>query len=256
MEKKTNILHLRYCIAICILFLVGVVICWVLTSQSVVSDEAFNNFAFASTIVSIVLAVVSIVYTIHSGAGMANSIEVLKNVEDNISSQIETLQGVEKVIKDSISEEKLQMEASLEGMLKSQFDQFFMLPTDFVKVERYGENSNLVIDIHHNPPLGNIFFYCCWLSKETNKPWSLNMPQDGVAIYFMGYMAALKAIPSVEFSYHLDKTNNLLNDCEFSESITENITIEKLQEVIKEQSIEYPMFLDVMTRINMYFGVK
>lgn len=257
MEKKTNILHLRYCIAICLLLLLGIIICWVLTSKNVVSEEAFENFAFASTIVSIVLAVVSIVYTIHSGAGMVNSIEVLKNVEDNISSQIETLQGVEKVIKDSINEEKLQMEASLKGMLKSQFDQFFMPPSsEFLRVERYNGGTFSVIDIHSNPPLGNIFLYCCWLSKATNKPWDLNMPQDGSVIYFYGYMAALKAIPSTEFSYHLDKNNNMLSECEFSKTITDNITIEQLQEVLNEQSKEYPMFSDVMLRINIFFGVK
>ena len=82
------------------------------------------------------------------------------------------------------------------------------------------------------------------------------MPQDGAVIYFYGYMAALKAIPSFEFRYHLDKNNNMLSECEFSRTVADNITIEKLQEILKEQSKDYPMFLEVMSRINNFFEVK
>lgn len=95
MEKKIDRLHVIYCVIICVLVIVGILLCWILTSRNAISEHAFDNFAFAATIVSIVLAVVSIIYTIHSGAGVTNSIGILKNVEDNISGQLETLQGVE-----------------------------------------------------------------------------------------------------------------------------------------------------------------
>ena len=106
MEKTVNRLHIVYCIVICLLVVGMVILCWILTSKNAISEHAFDNFAFAATIVSIVLALVSIIYTIHSGAGVTNSIGILKNVEDNISGQLETLQGVEQVIKDSICEEQ------------------------------------------------------------------------------------------------------------------------------------------------------
>ena len=186
MEKKIDRLHLIYCVIIGIILIVAIVIFWILSSQNVISEYVFDNFAFAATIVSIVLAVVSIIYTIHSGTGITDSISVLKNVQDNISEQIVTLQGVEKTIKDSISDEQKKIEASLECMLKSQFEQFFVLPSgDFPRVEKFQDvDARSVMDIHNNPPLGNIFLYCCLLSKLTNKPWNLDMTQDIASLYF------------------------------------------------------------------------
>ena len=148
-----------------------VVLCWILTSKNAISEDAFDNFAFAATIVSIVLALVSIIYTIHSGAGVTNSIGVLKNVEDNISEQLETLQGVEKVIKHSICEEQQKIELSIGGIMKSHFDQLLAPSSSFQQVERFKkEKTPAVIDLQNNPPLGNVFLYCCLLSKTTNKP--------------------------------------------------------------------------------------
>lgn len=48
----------------------------------------------------------------------------------------------------------------------------------------------------------------------------------------------------------------MLSECEFSKTITDNITIEQLQEVLNEQSKEYPMFSGVMLCINIFLGVK
>ena len=257
MEKRIDRLHLIYCVIIGIILIVAIVIFWILSSQNVISEYVFDNFAFAATIVSIVLAVVSIIYTIHSGTGITDSISVLKNVQDNISEQIVTLQGVEKTIKDSISDEQKKIEASLDSMLKSQFEQFMLPPSgEYLRVERYEGDIHPVIDIHSNPPLGNIFMYCCLLSKVYNKAWNLNMPQENAFVYFMGYIAALKAIPSIGFTYHLDKDNNMLSQCDFSKSITDTITIEALQEVLEEQSKEYPMFKDVILRINNFFKAE
>lgn len=257
MEKKVDRLHLIYCMIISLILIAAVVVCWILSNNNAISKYAFDNFAFASTIVSIVLAVVSIVYTIHSGTGITDSISVLKNVQDNISGQIDTLQGVENTIKDSISNEQQKIEASLDSMLKSQFEQFLLPPSgEFMRVERYEGDTLPIIDIHNNPPLGNIFLYCCLLSKAYNKPWNLNMPHENAFVYFMGYMAALKAIPSVGFTYQLDKDNNILSQCDFSQCITDAVTINILQEELKNQVKEYPIFMKVISRIHEYFNVE
>lgn len=254
MEKKIDRLHVIYCVIICVLVVVGVLLCWILTSKNAISEHAFDNFAFAATIVSIVLALVSIIYTIHSGAGVTNSIGVLKNVEDNISEQLETLQGVEKVIKHSICEEQQKIELSIGGIMKSHFDQLLAPSSSFQQVERFKkEKTPAVIDLQNNPPLGNVFLYCCLLSKTTNKPWPLEMPQKMISLYFLGYIGALKANPAVEFKYHLDKEHNILSQCEFSQTISEIVTIEKLKEVLKKQSEEYPVFVDVIARVESFF---
>lgn len=254
MEKTVNRLHIVYCIVICLLVVGMVILCWILTSKNAISEHAFDNFAFAATIVSIVLALVSIIYTIHSGAGVTNSIGILKNVEDNISGQLETLQGVEQVIKDSICEEQQKIEVSIADIMKSHLSQLLASSSDFPRVERFeNENTLEVIDLQNNPPLGNVFLYCCLLSKATNKPWPLEMPQKMISLYFLGYIGALKANPAVEFKYHLDKENNILSQCDFSQTITEIVTIKKLKEVLKKQSEEYPIFVDIIARVESFF---
>lgn len=77
MEGKTvNRLHLIYGYAIAILVIIAIIICWVLSCKGYVSENAFQNFSFAASIVSIVLALVSIVYTIYSGGNVTNSVGV------------------------------------------------------------------------------------------------------------------------------------------------------------------------------------
>lgn len=251
MERKVNKLHLIYCLVISLLLIIFIIICWVLSSKNVISEYAFENFSFAATIASILLAVVSIVYTIYSGAETSSSIGVLKNVENNISKQIETLQGIESVIKESIGEGNTQMEETL----KSQMKQLFAPQENIERVKRYSD-SNQIFDIQRNPPLGNVFLYCCLLSNEYNKPWNLDMPGKYLNLYFAGYVAALRSVSVLGFTYKLDKDTNMLSQCKFADNIVNAITLENLKKVLQEQSKEYPEFVDIISQVEAYFGIK
>lgn len=251
MEKKIDKLHLIYCLIISLLLTIFIIICWVLSSKNVISEYAFENFSFAATIASILLAVVSIVYTIYSGAETSSSIGVLKNVENNISKQIETLQGVESVIKESIGEGNTKMEETL----KSQMEQLFVPQENIERVKRYSD-SNKIFDIQRNPPLGNVFLYCCLLSDKYNKPWKLEMPGEYLNLYFAGYIAALRLVSVIGFTYKLDKDTNILSQCKFADNIMNIITLESLKKVLQEQSKEYPEFVDIISRVEAYFGMS
>ena len=65
-----------------------------------VNDEAMSNISFASAIVSIVLALVSIIYTLQSGVSSANRLEGIKNIEDNIHEELYKFRS----LRDTISE--------------------------------------------------------------------------------------------------------------------------------------------------------
>lgn len=82
-SDKISKLHLYYILAICSLIIISIL----LQIRYPVSEVAFENFSFASTITSIVLAVVSIVYSIQSGN--ASNIQ-LNNVRD-IDAEIKTI---------------------------------------------------------------------------------------------------------------------------------------------------------------------
>lgn len=78
-RKKVSILRLIY---VSIIFAIVQVFLLVICPGKI-SSYAFENFSFASTLISIVLAVVSIVYTLQSGLssfGQLNSIKTLRNV--------------------------------------------------------------------------------------------------------------------------------------------------------------------------------
>lgn len=256
MEKKIDKLHLVYCVIICLIIIFAIIVCWVLTSKNIISEYAFDNFAFASTIVSIVLAVVSIIYTIYSGSGVTNSIGVLKNVEESISKQLETMEDVENIIKKSICKERQEMEHSLSDIIKSHLEQLFIPSVDTRNSRIDKKNGDVcTIDIHNNTPLGNVFLYCCFLSIDTKKPWNLEMPNKFADIFFSGYIAALKSIPSVEFTYQFDKKNKTLSHCGFSKDITNTITSKQIRDVLVKQLKEYPDFVDIVSRIDNFFDV-
>lgn len=251
MEKRIDKLHLIYCLVISLLLIIFIIICWVLTSNNVISEHAFENFSFAATIASILLAVVSIVYTIYSGAETSSSIGVLKNVENNISKQIETLQGVESVIKESIGEGN----SKIEEALKSQMQQLFALPENIERVKRYSDSTQ-IFDIQHNPPLGNVFLYSCLLSNKYNKPWSLDMLGEYINFYFIGYIAALRTVSSLGFTYSFDKEKKVFSQFNFVDNIMNTITLDSLKEILQDQSKKYPEFVDIISRVEKYFDVK
>lgn len=96
--RKVNVFHLFYTVLICALICIGVIIC----QKESVCDTAFTNFSFAATITSIVLAVVSIVFSIKSDTGMSDSLGTIKGVEDNIQRQLRQFDNLEKRIIEKI----------------------------------------------------------------------------------------------------------------------------------------------------------
>lgn len=78
-EKQVSITHLIY---LTIIFIILTILFWTLSLNS--SDEALRLFSFASTITSIVLAVVSIVFSIFSGKNVDASLGSISKTSDDI----------------------------------------------------------------------------------------------------------------------------------------------------------------------------
>ena len=68
----------------CIMFTVMVL----LIMPGRVSDDAYQNFSFAATITSIVLAVVSIIYSLQSGLSSVGQLNAISDIEGKISQEI------------------------------------------------------------------------------------------------------------------------------------------------------------------------
>ena len=146
-EKTVNKLHLVYGYVIAGIVIISILICWVLSCKGYVSENAFQNFSFAASIVSIVLALVSIVYTIYSGGNVSNSVGVLQDAEKNIEQQVKALNGLESRIIDSVEKGNNQVAAKL-AEVKNQIEP--MVRGALGSVNSQTNSNGELIDINYN----------------------------------------------------------------------------------------------------------
>ena len=100
-NKKISIHHLYYALLICILCAICIL---VVLCSSRISDEAFQNFSFASTVVSIVLAVVSILFSIWTSRGINDSFGNLRGLKTDLQDEMSKISDVSLIEKKFVSE--------------------------------------------------------------------------------------------------------------------------------------------------------
>lgn len=218
-EKTVNRLHLIYGYVISALLIASIILFWILSCKGLISQEAFQNFSFAASIASIILAVVSIVYTIYSGAGVANSTSVLNSTEQSIHDQIKKLDGIEErivkviergnnTITDKIEETKNSLDALNTSNVISN-----------VAAENVEESHTATLNLSINSGLGNMLLYICLKSIATHKAWKLDILGNENKSYFQGYLVAMTAISSMSFTYTTDNDFSEILDCSFNKNI-------------------------------------
>ena len=85
-----------------------------------INDDAYHNFSFAATITSVVLAVVSIVYSLQSGLSSVVQLNSIKDVETKIRAELRKFSNLEKSIKSAVKEGISPLEASMGRIQESQ----------------------------------------------------------------------------------------------------------------------------------------
>lgn len=95
LDKKVSIWHIIYIVLICTIFCLVVIL--ILPGR--ICEEAYTNFSFAATITSIVLAVVSIVYSLQSGLSSVGQLNSIKDVEVSIKNELQKFSDIEGAIK-------------------------------------------------------------------------------------------------------------------------------------------------------------
>lgn len=99
LNKKVSVWHIVYICIICLI--VNVFLLVIVPGR--VSDDAYQNFSFAATVTSIVLAVVSIVYSLQSGLSSIGQLSSIKEIEGNISEEISKFSGIEETIRQALT---------------------------------------------------------------------------------------------------------------------------------------------------------
>ena len=77
-----------------------------------------------------------------------------------------------------------------------------------------------------------------------------------INFYFIGYIAALRTVSSLGFTYSFDKEKKVFSQFNFVDNIMNTITLDSLKEILQDQSKKYPEFVDIISRVEKYFDVK
>lgn len=190
-SKQINVLHLRYLI---IIFLI-VLLAFVLVCHYAIADEAFKQFSFAATITSIILAVVSIIYTISSGSGMSAHMEAMQNIERDIKEQVNTFSTIDDKIRAALDSTKETICAKVGDVQKdvtTLADAYSSASKKNALSDDSSWNTNL------NSPFGNAFLILCKRACAEKKVIRYDIISDDAKTksYLHGYLVALNtALP-------------------------------------------------------------
>lgn len=116
--RKVSIWHIIYLIVIALIIQIFL-LCIV---PGKINDDAYQNFSFAATITSIVLAVVSIVYSLQSGLSSIGQLNSIKEIESRIGNELTKFSTIEATITKAVKEGISPLEASMGNFQRSQDD--------------------------------------------------------------------------------------------------------------------------------------
>lgn len=240
-EGKSNV-HLYYLVGIGSLLIIELVT-YILTGTGEVSQVILNQISFASTISSILLSVIAIIYSIVSGSKGANlyvkTEEVSKGIEKTLPKfealdvAVEELKGIPSYIEKDLDKMKGQMQ-HLEDLLSktlqgvnSVTSSIPQLPRSFADMlrEEYtlktqgadqknsmpqGEQIVLRRYISVSSPLGLAFLLACCYAYETKRPMVFTEEIFGkgeiIVGYLRGYLVASEALGLVSVTANKDES--------------------------------------------------
>ena len=161
-----------------------------------INEYAFNNFSFASTVVSIVLAMMSIVYTFQSGQSSADQLSHIKDIEGRIHQEINRFSDIDeritralKPIGDSIGDIRQQI-SDINKSIKDNL--LFATPPS----DTDDNASTATLDVRTLPLMFPTVFYICQRCVDTDKPFPffiLRNVAEKHAYYCLGIINCLSA---------------------------------------------------------------
>ena len=211
MEKQTEIeckkdiqrikcvyrLHLTYVLAICFILMV----CTLCIIPKYVSDSAFQNFSFASTIVSIVLAVVSIVYSLWSGQKSNNQYVGMAHIESKIDEQLKGFERIEESISNRINPLNRQIEQIKDDQIKTR--QAVDRMNDLLGTDSKSEHNAVQqhYNVTGNPLFADIALYIFAQSYGKKKNIPSKIIDNIIGKYWSGFIVAISRTQPDKLNY-------------------------------------------------------
>ena len=192
--RKVSIWHILYIVLIFIIL--GICLLCVIPGR--INDDAYHNFSFAATITSIVLAVVSIVYSIQSGLSSVGRMSNLSEIESNINKEIARFSTLEASIKEGVRDAISPIQASMGDIQQRQNDiqkaqddmaknfiEMMSVNTGTVKISKVkGEQASFPGE--NLPQIFAVILLTCLHSRKTEKdiPYHILGQFFGVRSYY------------------------------------------------------------------------
>lgn len=163
-KSEIKIYHLYYTIAIFIITIIGIITLWLCNK-----NDAFTSFSFASTLVSIVLAVVSIFFSVVSSQRMNTSYNNIKGLKTDIEDEVSRISKVETP--PSHFESNIEIfvghdSANVTQLMQNAKQYIFLHAAYYPKygVDEQGEIIKQVLEQNSQLKLSVVF-------SSTNEPW-------------------------------------------------------------------------------------
>lgn len=247
MERKVvDKLHLVYTIIIFVIVLLAI---W-LASPYIVCEEVLTKFEFAATITSIVLAVVSIIYSMYSGQGVSQNLGSMRDASEKIVNVGDNLESIQTSLQDDITK-LTNMETNMQTMLseiRATKGMIANLGGNYQNDQTTTSDPEFVFE--KTSIVGKCIIYACKLSMDLRRPFPANL--IGNPTYVHGYITALETCAPAKFRIIMD-TNGYVSVLVFDKDLFKGITREKIESDISANK-QFSGMEQVMHNIDIYFG--
>lgn len=242
-------LHLMYVVIICFILMV----CTLCIIPRCVSIAAFQNFSFASTIVSIVLAVVSIVYSLWSGQKSNNQYVGMAHIESKIDDQLKGFERIEESISDRLNPINRQIEQIKDDQTKTRAavdEMKDMLGKDTTSGDKDAKQQ---YNMEGNPLFADISLYIFAQAHANNKVIPVDIAEELIGRYWSGFMVAFSRSHPEKLNYETigkDIKVTVYNSDYFENVATIKKRILEKSEALKGKLLAIDNALGISSEIN------
>ena len=245
MDRKIDYLHLVYIIIIFVIVLLAI---W-LVSPYVVCEESLVKFEFAATITSIVLAVVSIIFSISSSQGISQNLGSMRDASEKIGNVGDKLGTIQSGLQDDITR-LTNIETNMQALLGEIQDAKGMI----AHLGKNNQIDQMVVNgqqfvFSQTSIVGKCIIYACRLSFEQSKPFPASL--IGNPSYVHGYITALETCAPSHFRAS-GRADGYITVSHFDDGFFELITKANINKEIKGNA-NYTEMNKVMQNISAFF---
>lgn len=244
-EDKPNV-HTYY-ISGLFVFIIIELVTYICVNNNNVTDIV-SYISFASTLSSLLLSVVAIIYAIVSNNKGEAQYQKIDRASDRISSSVDRFSELSDELSKGIDEilSKLEEVKSISSETKT------LLAQENQNYNQVITKDDRLIDnyIAYGSFWGNLALLACVYSKKQNRPFYSTEISDRVASYCLGYIVASGALGIVKA--RLDQDKIIVEDCYPN---IENKLIDNIESYIEKAPEHKDYFKNELNKIKKLFCI-